>query len=144
MSRFGKQVGIADICMAEPVSIACTVRARLRGLLGRSAEQGILVLVPCHSIHTFGMRFPIDVAFVSADGSVLEVHRNVGVRKRLHCRHAVATFEREATEGAPWFSVGQRIWVSGASLWEARFGGTRLQEACSKGTHMNNEEGVSI
>ncbi len=144
MSGFGKQVGIADICMAEPVSIACTVRARLRGLLGRSAAQGILVLVPCHSIHTFGMRFPIDVAFVSADGSVLEVHRNVGVRRRLHCRHAVATFEREATEGAPWFNVGQRIWVSGTSLWEARLGGTCLQEACSKGTHMNNEEGGSI
>lgn len=121
MSGFRKLASTADICMAEPISVACSVRARLRGLLGRSDVQGILVLVPCHSIHTFGMRFPIDVAFVSADGSVLEVHRDVGVRRRLRCRHAVATFERKAASDIPWFEIGQRIWV----------GGTHLQETCS-------------
>ena len=47
--------------------------SRLRGLLGRTGlEPGeALLLVPCGSIHTLGMRFPIDALFLDADGIVL-------------------------------------------------------------------------
>jgi len=55
-----------------------TVRAasfggRLRGLLGRTSfEPGEgLHLEPCNSIHTFFMRFPIDVLFLDREGVVV-------------------------------------------------------------------------
>jgi hypothetical protein len=56
-----------------PIEVAATRGARRRGLLGRDGIDGLLVLVPCRQVHTFGMRFPIDVAFVARDGRVLRV-----------------------------------------------------------------------
>lgn len=54
--------------VADRVEIASTWWRRLRGLLGRSAFRPgeALVLAPCSSIHTLGMRFPIDVVFVDS------------------------------------------------------------------------------
>ncbi|MEE2827678.1 MAG: DUF192 domain-containing protein [Myxococcota bacterium] len=52
---------------------AQTIQERTRGLLdwdGIEAGQA-LVISPCKSIHMFGMRFPIDLLFVRADGVVL-------------------------------------------------------------------------
>lgn len=58
--------------VAHRVRIADRWWSRLRGLLGRSslAEGEALVLSPCSSIHTLGMRFPIDVIFVDAEGVI--------------------------------------------------------------------------
>ena len=65
--------------VARHVQWAGTSAQRRRGLLGRSelySEQGIY-LVPCQWIHTFRMQFPIDVAFLAADGRVLAVHHSL-------------------------------------------------------------------
>lgn len=43
--------------------VADRPRARLVGLLGRDALDGVLVLHPARSVHTVGMRFPIDVVW---------------------------------------------------------------------------------
>ncbi len=51
--------------------VARTRRARRRGLRGRDHLEGALVLRPCRSVHTVGVRFPIDVAFVDRDGIVV-------------------------------------------------------------------------
>ena len=53
------------------VEVADGWRARTRGLLGRDGIEGALVLTPCRQVHTFGLRFPIDVAFCRRDGRVL-------------------------------------------------------------------------
>ncbi len=53
-----------------------TGAAKRRGLLGRDhlhLHEG-MYLVPCQWIHMFGMRFPIDVAFLGSDGRVLALH----------------------------------------------------------------------
>ncbi len=50
---------------------ASGARRRARGLLGREGIDGVMVLRPCRNVHTFGMRFPIDVAFCDADGVVI-------------------------------------------------------------------------
>ena len=105
-----------DAHLLESAFFACTAQSRLRGLLGRDDAQGILILAPCRSIHTYGMRFPIDVAFVSADGTVLEAHRNVMPGKHLRCRRAAATLERESTEEAAWFAANQHVLLSGARI----------------------------
>ena len=50
-------------------------RDRARGLIGRDGHEGALVLSPCRWIHTVGMRFPLDVAYVDAEGIVLKTVR---------------------------------------------------------------------
>jgi uncharacterized membrane protein (UPF0127 family) len=47
--------------------------ARVRGLLGRDGIDGVLVLRPCRSIHTLGMRFTIEVLWCDDDLRVLRV-----------------------------------------------------------------------
>ena len=49
--------------------------SRRRGLLGRDSlpEGSALVIAPSNAIHTFFMRFAIDVAFVSRTGRVLKI-----------------------------------------------------------------------
>ena len=49
--------------------------SRRRGLLGRNqlAPGCAAILAPCNSVHTFFMRFPIDVLFVRRDGFVTKV-----------------------------------------------------------------------
>jgi uncharacterized membrane protein (UPF0127 family) len=61
--------------VCERCAVASTPFARMRGLLGRrglDAGEGIL-LRPASSVHTFFMRFPIDVVFLGRDGDVLKI-----------------------------------------------------------------------
>ncbi|MCZ0981111.1 DUF192 domain-containing protein [Streptomyces diastatochromogenes] len=51
-----------------PLEVAASYRTRRRGLLGRDGITGALLIVRTNSVHTFGMRFPIDVAHL--DGSL--------------------------------------------------------------------------
>ena len=59
--------------LADRVERAFSMRARLRGLLGRKGLDpgAALVIEPCASIHTFFMQFTIDAAFVRRDGRVI-------------------------------------------------------------------------
>lgn len=56
----------------DEAKIAGTFFLRLKGLIGqRKLPPGKgLVIVPCNSIHTVGMTFPIDVVFVEKGGRV--------------------------------------------------------------------------
>ncbi len=56
-----------------PLEVASAHMARLRGLLGRDELNGALLLPGCRSVHTLGMRFPIDVAFLGRGGRVVGV-----------------------------------------------------------------------
>jgi hypothetical protein len=59
--------------------LANTFWSRMRGLLGRPcppAGEGLL-LEPCNQVHMIGMAYPIDVAFISLEGVVLRVIRNL-------------------------------------------------------------------
>jgi uncharacterized protein len=78
--------------------IAETRRARRRGLIGRKDFEGALVLRSCRHVHTFFMRFPIDVAFCDRDGTVL---RTTCLRPwRISSLVANAAFAIEAESGA--------------------------------------------
>lgn len=67
-----------------------------------------MLLAPCNDIHTFGMKRPIDVAFITVGGVVLTSFQAVPARRRLRCRKAVAVLERFST-GDPWVKGGDRI-----------------------------------
>ncbi|MFI9721733.1 DUF192 domain-containing protein [Streptomyces sp. NPDC052396] len=75
-----------------PLEIAASYRARTRGLLGRDTIDGALLLTPAASVHTFRMRFAIDVAYLSGDLTVLAVHTMHPGRlgaPRLRSRHVL-------------------------------------------------------
>ncbi len=68
-----------DSAVAARVRLAGTSKERRRGLLGKNAldpAEGIYI-VPTQWVHMFGMRFPIDVAFLAADGRVLFIHHEL-------------------------------------------------------------------
>lgn len=61
--------------LAEQCELARTFWTRLKGLMGRrelGAGAGLLIY-PEWSVHTFFMRFPIDVLFVDTDNRVMGV-----------------------------------------------------------------------
>ena len=96
-----------------PVSIERATRLcdRLRGLLGRPglAAGEVLAIAPCSAIHTFGMRFAIDVAFVGRDGRVLRIDRHVVPWRVRWCPAARQVLEMAAGEAARLgLSVGLR------------------------------------
>ncbi len=77
------------------VPIAITRRVRLLGLafLDRAEAGEGLLISRCRSVHTFGMRFPLDVLFLDAEGRVIELRRGVPPRRLVRCRAADAVLE---------------------------------------------------
>ncbi|WP_432094219.1 DUF192 domain-containing protein [Streptomyces sp. bgisy100] len=87
---------------AIPVEIATSYRARTRGLLGRDGIEGALLLTPASGVHTFRMRFPIDVAYLDRRLRVIAVRTMKPGRlglPRLRARHVLET---EAGAMARW------------------------------------------
>jgi uncharacterized protein len=73
--------------------------SRLRGMLGQPAPasgEGLL-LTPCRSAHMYGMRFPLDIAFLDDQRTVVAVYHSLppGSRTRFH-RSAVHALELPA------------------------------------------------
>ncbi|MEU9110261.1 DUF192 domain-containing protein [Streptomyces sp. NPDC048483] len=104
-----------EIGAAVPVEIAASYRARTRGLLGRDGIEGVLLLTPASGVHTFRMRFAIDVAYLSRDLTVLAVRTmppgRLG-RPRLRARHVL---EAEAGAMERWgLRPGRRLTVETA------------------------------
>ena len=69
--------------VARTLLTAFDSKSRRTGLLGRDSlpEESALIIAPSQAIHTFFMRFAIDVAFVSRDGLVLKVRHSVPPRR---------------------------------------------------------------
>lgn len=85
---------------------------RLRGLLGTTSDEAPVALIGCDSVHTFGMRYHLDVAFVGSSGVVLEVRRSVPPARVLTNRRAWITLERPHVRG-PWLVRGERLRMHG-------------------------------
>jgi uncharacterized membrane protein (UPF0127 family) len=64
------------LVLAVEIEPAFDSKSRNRGLLGRTRldDGSALILAPCCSIHTFFMRFAIDVLFVRKDGRVVKMY----------------------------------------------------------------------
>lgn len=89
-------------------------RGRARGLLGRRSVEGVLVLRPCRQVHTFGMRFPIDVAFCDGEGRVLRCASLRPWRVSRPVARAAFVIEAEAGAFARWrLAVGDRLELRG-------------------------------
>ena len=78
--------------------LATDSQSRRKGLLGRTSFSGALVIEPCNWVHTFGMKFAIDVAFVDRNGNVMKTQRMK--RNRLGMPVFGTAFVVEAESGA--------------------------------------------
>jgi uncharacterized protein len=81
--------------LASRVELAVDSESRRRGLLGRDsfAAGSALIIAPCNSIHTFFMRFDIDVVFVARDGRVLKTGAAIPRRRIAFSLGAFAVVE---------------------------------------------------
>ena len=104
---------------ALPLNLAVSIPQRTRGLLFEEPSGTMLLLAPCNDVHTVGMRHRIDVAFVDGGGRVIEAHRDVGPRRRLRNRRAVAVLERFSTCDTPWLRPGEQLGIVGMEGFES-------------------------
>jgi uncharacterized membrane protein (UPF0127 family) len=92
--------------------VADSFLTRLRGLLGRRElppDEGLLIN-PCSSVHTWFMRFPIDVLFLDRDLRVVRVAADVRPFRLRWGRGARQVLELAAGEAAErGIRVGDRL-----------------------------------
>jgi uncharacterized protein len=81
--------------LGREVPVASGFRARLLGLafLDRGAAGSGLLIPRCARVHTFGMRFPLDVLFLDARDGLVAFHLAVGPRRFVSHRGAAAVLE---------------------------------------------------
>jgi len=91
---------------------AATSLARLRGLAGLDALPDAvgLHLPRTRSVHTFGMRFALDLVWLARDGSVLRVDRDVGRRSHRAARRARSVVEVRAGRADAFLRAGLSSW----------------------------------
>lgn len=121
MADFGTRVRMADSRLAprlrrlpvatvlwREVPVAIGFRARLLGLAGLDrVEAGAGLLIPrCSSVHTFGMRFSLDLYFLDEAGEVVGVRRGIRARRVANCRTASAVLEVPAEQGGEFSAAG--------------------------------------
>jgi uncharacterized membrane protein (UPF0127 family) len=84
--------------------------ARGKGLLGRKSIDGAMVLLKTNGIHSIGLRFDIDVAWLDKDHVVLSVKTLRKMRIALPQRHTRAMLEAEAGAFERWgLQVGDKL-----------------------------------
>ena len=104
---------VVDGRRVAPVEVAAGRSARARGLLGRDGIDGALLLAPASSVHTFGMRFAIDVALCTTDLEVLVVRTLPPARVTRLRPQVRAVVEAEAGAFARWgLGPGSRLAVN--------------------------------
>jgi len=84
--------------LANAADIADTSQKRRTGLLKhQSLEPGQgLWIVPCEAVHTFGMKFPIDVLYLSKQKKVLKIRDNMKRSRMSICLRAHSVLELPA------------------------------------------------
>ena len=80
------------------VAEAHTRAARMKGLakLDAMPESAALHIPKCWSVHTFTMRFPLDLIWLARDGSVVRIDEAVPPRRLRTCVRARSVVEANA------------------------------------------------
>ncbi len=105
---------LSDGEVLASLEVAADRPSRRRGLTGRDGLDGALLIERARSVHTFGMRFPIDVAFVDDDLVVVRTTTLVPRRVTAPVWAARHVVEAEAGAFAHWgLRVGDALEVRG-------------------------------
>ncbi|MDY7103888.1 MAG: DUF192 domain-containing protein [Actinomycetota bacterium] len=103
-----------DTDVLASVEVLTSLRDRTRGLLGRDELAGAVVLRPAKSVHTIGMRFPIDVAYCDRELVVLKTVTMATYRVGAPVLRAHAVVEAEAGSFERWkLEVGDQLEIRG-------------------------------
>jgi uncharacterized protein len=88
--------------LAEAATVADTSKKRREGLLRHeSLPRGAgLLISPCEAVHTFGMKFAIDVVFLDRRHRVLKIRPAMGKRRISICLRAASVLELPAGTAA--------------------------------------------
>jgi uncharacterized membrane protein (UPF0127 family) len=102
--------------VANTVELAVNSAERRKGLLGRDsmAAGSALVITRCNAVHTFWMRFAIDIAFVDKSGVVKKIVRDLRpwrIAGALFASTAVEFPAGTLTENV--LQVGDRVYLTG-------------------------------
>jgi uncharacterized membrane protein (UPF0127 family) len=101
---------VSDGNVLASAEVASGRAEKNKGLLGRDGLEGALVIERCRWVHTVGMRFAIDVAYLDATGLVLKTVRMDRHRVGAPVTAAARVVEAEAGAFARWgLQVGQTI-----------------------------------
>jgi uncharacterized membrane protein (UPF0127 family) len=86
---------VDDTILAHTVVVADHFFTRLRGLLGTKAlpEGQALLIRPCNSVHTFFMKYNIDVLFVGKDGQILKIAEDMRPGQIAWCNKGAFVIE---------------------------------------------------
>jgi uncharacterized membrane protein (UPF0127 family) len=96
------------------VEVATGLAERTKGLLGRTSFDGAMVLPRTRSVHTVGMRFPIDVAFCDKEMVVVGVTTLRPWRVSVPRRGGRSVVEAEAGAFDRWgLRVGDKLELRG-------------------------------
>ena len=93
---------VSEARVLASAEVANDRNARRRGLLKRDGLEGALVITSCRWVHTVGMRFPLDVAYVDDAGTVLKAVRMPRHRVGLPVHNATWVIEAEAGAFERW------------------------------------------
>ena len=101
---WGLRIARTGALLAARAELAGSSKTRTRGLLGRDGLDAgeALVIAPCQGVHTFGMRFTIDIVGVARDGTVVTIRSRVPRRRiALSLRSfAIVELPAGASQGA--------------------------------------------
>jgi len=96
------------------VELLASRRDRRRGARRRESLDGALVLRPARAVHTFGVRFPIDVAFCDEEMVVLAVRCLPPGRMTAPHRGCHSVIEAEAGSFERWgLKPGDKLEIEG-------------------------------
>lgn len=86
------------ISLGDSIDVADTSRKRRTGLLKHTSLQAGegLWIAPCEAVHTIGMKFPIDVVFLSKKRTVLKICHAMGKWRMSVCFRAHSVLELPA------------------------------------------------
>lgn len=84
--------------LATRLEVATSSPKRSKGLLGRDglAPGEGLWIIPCESVHTFFMRFPIDLVYLDRKNKIKKVRGAVGPWRMSACLSAHSVLELPA------------------------------------------------
>lgn len=87
---------------------------RARGLLGRDGIDGAMLFRRCRSVHTIGMRFDLDVAFLDGDDVIIRLLRLPRWRVTLPVWRARSVLEAETGAFGRWgLRIGDELEIRG-------------------------------
>lgn len=109
--QFALVLAESGALLVSRVTAAVDSETRRRGLLGRSSlDDEALAIAPCNAVHTFFMKFAIDVVFVDRQGRVTRVAHAVRPWRITGALRGFAAIELAAgTAARTGLTAGQRV-----------------------------------